>query len=71
VGVTESGSTLRLIHSDTTREDAPGFGAGWQSHLEALDDVLAGTPSPAASRDARYQQLRPEYDKLLEATPSS
>jgi uncharacterized protein YndB with AHSA1/START domain len=71
VGVTESGSTLRLIHSDATREDATGLGAGWQAHLEALDDVLAGTPSPAASRDARYEELRPEYDRLLDAVPSS
>jgi uncharacterized protein YndB with AHSA1/START domain len=69
VGETDSGSTLRLIHSDTTRKDAPGFGAGWQAHLEALDGVLAGTPSEAASRDARYEELRPEYDALLEASP--
>jgi hypothetical protein len=47
------------------------LGAGWQAHLEALDDVLTGTPSPAASRDARYEELRPEYDTLLEAVPSS
>jgi uncharacterized protein YndB with AHSA1/START domain len=67
VGETESGSTLRLIHSDTTRDDASGFGAGWQSHLEALDHVLGGAPSTASDRDARYEELRPEYDRLLEA----
>jgi uncharacterized protein YndB with AHSA1/START domain len=68
VGETASGSTLRLIHSDSTREDAPGFGAGWQSHLEALDLVLAGKASDTSSRDARYEELRPDYDRLLEAS---
>jgi uncharacterized protein YndB with AHSA1/START domain len=72
VAATESGSTLRLIHSDTTRDDAPGFGAGWQSHLEALDAVLAGSASAPAARDARYEELRPEYGRLLGASaPSS
>jgi uncharacterized protein YndB with AHSA1/START domain len=71
VVATESGSTLRLIHSDTMRADAAGLGAGWQSHLEALDDVLAGTPSAATSRDARYEALRPEYERLLEASSPS
>jgi uncharacterized protein YndB with AHSA1/START domain len=65
VGGTETGSTLRLIHSDATRDDAPGFGAGWQSHLEALDAVLAGNPTSGPSREARYEELRPEYDLLL------
>ena len=60
------GSTLLLEHYGTSPEDAPGFGAGWQSHLEALDAVLAGNASAAADRDARYQELRPAYDTLLE-----
>jgi uncharacterized protein YndB with AHSA1/START domain len=63
---TGEGSTLLLEHYGTSPEDAPGFGAGWQSHLEALDVVLAGKESAAADRDARYKELRPDYDGLLE-----
>ena len=62
---TAEGSTLRLEHFGTSPEDAPGFGAGWQSHLEALDAVLAGNTSAATDRDARYTELRPAYDGLL------
>ena len=64
----DDGSTLRLEHYGTTPEDAPGFGAGWQSHLEALDVVLSGDKSAAEDRDARYQELKPHYDGLLETT---
>jgi uncharacterized protein YndB with AHSA1/START domain len=60
-----AGSTLRLEHFGTSPEDAPGFGAGWQSHLEALDVVLAGDTSASADRDARYNELRAEYEGLL------
>jgi uncharacterized protein YndB with AHSA1/START domain len=59
------GSTLRLLHFGTSPEDAPGFGAGWQAHLEALDVVLAGDTAPAATRDARYNELKPDYDTLV------
>jgi uncharacterized protein YndB with AHSA1/START domain len=64
---TGAGCGLRLLHTGTTAEDAPGFGAGWQSHLEALDVVLGGGTSTAAERDARYNALRPAYDELLAA----
>jgi uncharacterized protein YndB with AHSA1/START domain len=67
----EGGSDLRLIHSGTSRTDAPGFGAGWQSHLEALDDVLDGRESASADRDARYRELRPGYEALLERSKLS
>ena len=60
------GSTLRLLHFGTAPSDAPGFGAGWQSHLEALDVVLAGDKSAPSDRDARYAELRPDYEGLLE-----
>lgn len=60
-----AGSTLRLEHYGTSPDDAAGFGAGWQSHLEALDHVLAGGTSLPADRDARYQALRPAYEALL------
>lgn len=59
------GSALLLEHFGTSPEDAPGFGAGWQSHLEALDVVLAGSESVPEDRDARYKELRPAYDGLL------
>jgi len=54
-------SSLRLIHSDTTKEGAAGFGAGWQSHLEALDVVLAGGRSTPDQRNERYEELHAEY----------
>jgi uncharacterized protein YndB with AHSA1/START domain len=60
-----SGSTLRLLHQGTTAEDAVGFGAGWQSHLEALDSVLVGKDSSRSDRDARYEALRPLYEAIL------
>jgi len=63
-----SGSTLRLEHFGTSPADAPGFGAGWQSHLEALDVVLAGDKSASADRDARYQELRGAYEGLLDGS---
>jgi uncharacterized protein YndB with AHSA1/START domain len=62
--VTSSGdgqSTLRLVHSGASRDGAAGFGAGWQSHLEALDVVLDGGTSHKAQRDARYEELHPSY----------
>jgi uncharacterized protein YndB with AHSA1/START domain len=63
--VSDTGCELRLLHAGTTTDDAPGFGAGWQSHLEALDATLDGGTSTAAERDARYEELRPAYDELL------
>jgi uncharacterized protein YndB with AHSA1/START domain len=64
---TASECAFLLLHTGTTRDDAPGFGAGWQSHLEALDVVLGGGTSTPAERDARYTALRPAYDELLAA----
>jgi uncharacterized protein YndB with AHSA1/START domain len=61
-------SRLTLTHSATSEEDAAGYGAGWQSHLESLEAVLSGEATSKARRDARYQELRPHYDRLLEAT---
>jgi uncharacterized protein YndB with AHSA1/START domain len=54
-------SSLRLIHSGASLEGAPGFGAGWQSHLEALDIVLAGGESSTDQRNERYEELHPAY----------
>jgi uncharacterized protein YndB with AHSA1/START domain len=54
-------STLRLVHSCASKDGAAGFGAGWQSHLEALDIVMSGGSSMQSERDARYEELRPKY----------
>jgi uncharacterized protein YndB with AHSA1/START domain len=63
----DASCTLRLIHSGTKKDDASGFGAGWQSHLEALDAVLAGTSSNAETRNERYEELQPDYVKAVAA----
>jgi len=57
----DGASSLRLIHSGTTKESAAGFGAGWQCHLEALDAVLSGGHSMPQERDERYEELHPSY----------
>ena len=54
-------SSMRFIHSGTTKEGASGFGAGWQSHIEALDVVLAGGKSTQDQRNERYEELHPSY----------
>lgn len=61
----DGATSLRLTHSGTSAEDAPGFGAGWQSRLEALDAVLAGGTSSPQDRDARGRALLPAYEALL------
>lgn len=65
--VGEGTSRLTLTHSATSDEDAAGFGAGWHSHLESLRAVLSDSATSKAVRDARYEELRPAYDELLEA----
>jgi uncharacterized protein YndB with AHSA1/START domain len=59
--------TLRLIHSGTKRDDAAGFGAGWQSHLEALDAILSGATSSQDQRNERYEELHSDYVKAVAA----
>lgn len=59
------GTTLQLVHAGVDPDEAAGFGAGWQSHLEALDTVLGGGTSTSADRDARYAALRPLYDAMV------
>lgn len=63
--LSDDASQLNLTHRGTSVKDAPGFGAGWHGHLESLFEVLShGTTSPEI-RDARYQELRPEYEALI------
>jgi uncharacterized protein YndB with AHSA1/START domain len=59
-------STLRLVHSGASKDGAAGFGAGWQSHLEALDVVMSGGSSSKTQRDERYEALQAEYLKAVE-----
>jgi uncharacterized protein YndB with AHSA1/START domain len=59
-------SSLRLIHSGSSREGAAGFGAGWQSHFEALDVILAGGASTADQRNERYEELHPSYVEAVD-----
>jgi uncharacterized protein YndB with AHSA1/START domain len=65
--IDDASCTLRLTHSGTKRDDASGFGAGWQSHLEALDAVLAGSSSNGEQRNERYEELHPDYVKAVAA----
>ena len=58
-------SRLTLIHRGTTEEEAPGFAAGWHSHLESLHDVLTGGSTTSATRDVRYEELLPLYKNQL------
>jgi uncharacterized protein YndB with AHSA1/START domain len=62
----DAGSTLRLIHSGSSLEGAAGFGAGWQSHLEALDVVLTGGESTPDQRNERYEELHPGYVEVVD-----
>jgi len=54
----EFGTLLALEHRDLAADAAPGYGAGWQAHLEAL-------AAPFSSDDGawwrRYEELRPSY----------
>jgi uncharacterized protein YndB with AHSA1/START domain len=61
------GATLRLTHSQVRADEAAAMGAGWQSHLEALDASLSGAAWTRARIDERYEQLRADYDALVEA----
>jgi uncharacterized protein YndB with AHSA1/START domain len=57
----EHESSMRVIHSGASMDGASGFGAGWQSHFEALDVVLAGGKSTQEKRNERYEELHPGY----------
>jgi uncharacterized protein YndB with AHSA1/START domain len=64
------GGRCRLVleHTRLDPESAPGYGAGWQSHLEALEAVVTGRD--AGGDDAwwtRYAELRPAYEELASA----
>jgi uncharacterized protein YndB with AHSA1/START domain len=52
----DTGCLLVLDHRLVDAEAAPGYGAGWQGHLEALDALLRG--EGAVDHHARYRELR-------------
>lgn len=53
-----SGTLLVLEHSRVPADQAPGFGAGWHGHLDALGAALAGQ---VVDPHQRYRELQPEY----------
>lgn len=54
---------LVLDHRLLDEKSGPGYGAGWQSHLEALEAVLRG--ADPGNWWSRYEALRPEYEAQL------
>lgn len=55
----DAGCLLVLDHRLLDADSAPGYGAGWQGHLDALEALLrAGEPVDAR---ARYLALRPGW----------
>jgi len=56
-----SGTVLILAHTRVPAAQAPGFGAGWHGHLDALAAALAGQP---ADPHQRYREFRPQYAAL-------
>ena len=38
-------------------------GAGWHSHLDVIEALLAGSPTTRDAWTARYEELRPVYDE--------
>jgi uncharacterized protein YndB with AHSA1/START domain len=57
----EGGTVLVLEHSLINVDSAAGIGAGWHSHLDALDAMLDGTHQAPADWTARYEELLPDY----------
>jgi uncharacterized protein YndB with AHSA1/START domain len=57
------GTLLVLDHRRLPEPAAAGYGAGWHSHLDALQALLAGEDS---DWDARYAELLPDYKAASE-----
>lgn len=62
----ERGTLLVLDHSRLAPDDAPGYGAGWHAHLDALG-ALFETKDDDWYR--RYSELRPRYEEAATALP--
>lgn len=59
----DNGTRLVLEHSLIKVDSAAGIGAGWHSHLDALDALLDDSHQAPADWSARYEELRPAYDQ--------
>jgi uncharacterized protein YndB with AHSA1/START domain len=57
-----AGALLVLDHRLLELASAPGYGAGWQGHLEALEALLGGTDP--VDPHARYLALRPAWARM-------
>lgn len=55
------GTLLTLEHRSPDIHHTVEVGAGWQSHLEAIGSLLAGSPTTRQAWTARYHELRPAY----------
>jgi uncharacterized protein YndB with AHSA1/START domain len=55
----DAGCLLVLDHRLLDHEDAPGYGAGWQGHLEALEALLRD--DAPVDHHGRYHALRPRW----------
>jgi uncharacterized protein YndB with AHSA1/START domain len=62
-----NGTLLVLDHRRLAADDAPGYGAGWHSHLDALELCLVGR---VHDWDDRFAELHPEYRAQAAALPS-
>ncbi len=62
------GTRLVLTHSQLQDGEVPDFAAGWSAYLEGLDDLMRGV-APSRERNAelraRYEELRPVYEKMV------
>ena len=56
-----AGTVLVLEHSLIAPDSAAGIGAGWHSHLDALDELLGGSRQAPSDWNARYEELLPTY----------
>jgi uncharacterized protein YndB with AHSA1/START domain len=61
------GTLLVLDHTNIAVESAAGIGAGWHSHIEALDALLAGSSQRSTEWTARYEALLPDYQEQASA----
>jgi uncharacterized protein YndB with AHSA1/START domain len=60
---TREGTLLVLDHRQLPAEAAAGFGAGWHSHLDALDAALHRGETAGDEWWDRFRSLLPAYEK--------
>jgi uncharacterized protein YndB with AHSA1/START domain len=57
------GTLLVLDHAAASLDQAISVGAGWQSHLDAMEALLAGSPTTPDVWAAEYERFRPAYEE--------